>query len=154
MEKQARSFLTEDRAKLAEFMLESLHTSIKETEAAWPGDVTMQVDALEKRRYLRAFIRGSICRNLPDPAVNRIRFAEPARHEVLAEVGYQHRDEAGLESKFLEAVEEATARALTYPLAGSPAQHRTRRMLPMNVPFALADHARRSSNWRSHTDDR
>ena len=57
--------------------------------------------------------------------MNRVRFVEPAKLEIFAEVGYYHRVEAGLGAKFLEAVEDATARALAYPLAGSPVQHRT-----------------------------
>jgi hypothetical protein len=100
--------------------------------------------------------------------VNRVRFVEPARHELLAEVGYYHRVEAGLGTKFLESVEDATARALAYPLAGSLAQHRTRRVFLRDFPFALvyrsdeqgitiyalAHHARRPGYWRSRKDDR
>ena len=100
--------------------------------------------------------------------MNRVRFVEPASLEVLAEVGYYHRVEAGLGTKFLEAVEDATARALAYPLTGSPAQHRTRRIFLRDFPFALvyrsdeqgitiyalAHHARRPGYWRSRTDDR
>lgn len=44
--------------------------------------------------------------------MNRVRFVEPARLEVLAEVGYYHLVEAGLGTKFPKAVEDATARAL------------------------------------------
>jgi hypothetical protein len=36
--------------------------------------------------------------------MNRARFVEPARLEFLAVVGYYHRVEAGLGTKFLEAV--------------------------------------------------
>ena len=43
--------------------------------------------------------------------MNRVGFVQPARLEVLAEVAYYHRLEAGLGTKFLEAVEDATARA-------------------------------------------
>ena len=100
--------------------------------------------------------------------MNRARFVEPAKLEVLAEVSYYHRVEAGLGTKFLEAVEDATARALAYPLAGSPAQHRTRRVFLREFPFALvyrsdeqgitiyalAHHARKPGYWRSRTDDR
>ena len=43
--------------------------------------------------------------------MNRVRFVQPARLEVLAEVADYHRLEAGLGTKFLEAVEDATARA-------------------------------------------
>ena len=55
----------------------------------------------------------------------RVRFVEPARLEMLAEVSYYRRIEAGLGAKFLEAVEDATARAIVYPMASSPAQNRT-----------------------------
>ena len=44
--------------------------------------------------------------------MNRVRFVQPARLEVLAEVADYHRLEAGLGTKFLEAVEDATARAI------------------------------------------
>jgi len=100
--------------------------------------------------------------------VNRVRFVEPARLEVLAEVRYYHQVDAGLGTKFLEAVQDAAARALAYPLAGSPAQHMTRRVFLRDFPFALvyrsdeqgitiyalAHHARRPGYWRSRTDDR
>ena len=39
IEEQAWSLSAEDRAKLAEFMLESLHTSIEEIEAAWSEEI-------------------------------------------------------------------------------------------------------------------
>jgi hypothetical protein len=67
----------------------------------------------------------------------RVRFVEPARLEILAEVGFYHRVEAGLGAKFLDAVEDATARALAYPLAGSPAPNSTRRVFLRDFPFAL-----------------
>ena len=99
--------------------------------------------------------------------MNRARFVEPARLEVLAEVVYYHRLGTGLGPKFLEAVEDATARALAYPQAGSPAQSGTRRVFLKNFPFALvyrsdeqgitiyalAHHARRPGYWRSRTGD-
>lgn len=100
--------------------------------------------------------------------MTRARFIEPARLEVLAEVSYYHRVEAGLGTILLEAIEDATARALAYPLAGSPAQNRTRRVFLRNFPlalvyrldeqgitiYALAHHARRPGYWRSRADDR
>jgi hypothetical protein len=71
--------------------------------------------------------------------VNRVRFVQPARLEVLAEVAYYHRLEAGLGTKFLEAVEDATARALAYPLGPRQAllaicsvQNPYRRIRPSN----------------------
>ena len=47
IEEQARSLSAEDRAKLAEFMLESLHTSIEEIEAAWSVEIALRIDAFE-----------------------------------------------------------------------------------------------------------
>ncbi len=69
--------------------------------------------------------------------MTRVRFVETARLEVLAEDAYYHRVEAGLGTKFLEVVEDAMARALAYPLAGSPAPNRTRRVFLRDFPFAL-----------------
>jgi hypothetical protein len=43
-----------------------------------------------------------------------------------------------LPGKFLQAVEDAAARAFAYPLAASPAQNRKRRVFLRNFPFALA----------------
>lgn len=48
VEEQARSLSAEDRAKLAECMLESLHTSIEEIEVAWSEEIALQMDAFEK----------------------------------------------------------------------------------------------------------
>jgi toxin ParE1/3/4 len=98
--------------------------------------------------------------------VKRARFADPARRELLAEVAYYEAKEPGLGGRFLAAVEEATARALTYPLTGTPASERTRRMFLKDFPFALvyrpddmglvvfavAHHARRPGYWRSRID--
>jgi putative addiction module component (TIGR02574 family) len=47
IEQQARSLSAEDRAKLAEFMLESLHTSIEEIEAASSEEIALRIDAFE-----------------------------------------------------------------------------------------------------------
>ena len=47
IEEQARSLSAEDRAKFAEFMLESLHTSIEEIEAAWSEEIALRIDAFE-----------------------------------------------------------------------------------------------------------
>jgi len=100
--------------------------------------------------------------------VKRVRVAAPARHELLAEVAYDEAKEPGLGGRFLVAVEEATARALAYPLTGTPASARTRRMFLKDFPFALvyrtddmgiivfalAHHARRPGYWRGRLDDR
>lgn len=100
--------------------------------------------------------------------MKRARFADPARHELLGEVAYYEAREPALGGQFLPAVEEATARALTYPLTGTPASARTRRMFLKDFPFALvyrpdnmgivvfalAHHARRPGYWRGRLDDR
>jgi len=86
----------------------------------------------------------------------------------LAEVAYYSNKESGLGSRFLTAVEDATARALAYPLTGTPASENTRRMFLKDFPFALvyrpdengivvfalAHHARRPEYWRDRIDDR
>jgi len=51
--------------------------------------------------------------------VKTARFIAPAREEFLAEVAYYNEVQQG--TRFVAAVEEATARALAFPLAGSPA---------------------------------
>jgi len=100
--------------------------------------------------------------------VKRARFVAPARRELLAEVTYYNNKEFGLGSRFLAAVEDVTARALAYPLTGTPASERTRRMFFKDFPFALvyrpdedgivvfalAHHARRPEYWRARIDDR
>jgi putative addiction module component (TIGR02574 family) len=47
-EEQARSLSAEDRANLAECMLESLHTSIEEIEAAWSEEIALRTEAFQK----------------------------------------------------------------------------------------------------------
>lgn len=100
--------------------------------------------------------------------MKRARFVAPARRELIAEVTYYNNKEFGLGSRFLVAVEDATARALAYPLTGTPASERTRRMFLKDFPFALvyrldedgivvfalAHHARRPEYWRARIDDR
>ena len=100
--------------------------------------------------------------------MKRARFVAPARAELLAEVAYYNKKELGLGSRFLTAVEDATARALAYPLTGTPASENTRRMFLKDFPFALvyrpeengiivfalAHHARRPESWRDRIDNR
>jgi len=69
--------------------------------------------------------------------VKHARFVDPARSELLAEISYYETKEPGLGERFLVAVQEATARALAYPLTGTPASARTRRMFLKDFPFAL-----------------
>lgn len=69
--------------------------------------------------------------------MKRARFVDPARRELLAEVAYYEAKEPGIGGRYLAAVEEATARALAYPLTGSPASERTRRMFLRGFPSAL-----------------
>jgi plasmid stabilization system protein ParE len=100
--------------------------------------------------------------------VSRARFVTAARDEFLAEVEYYEGEEPGLGARFAAAVEEASARALAFPLAGSPASKSTRcaflHLFPFSlvyrpdrdgvVIFAVAHHARRPGYWRSRTVDR
>jgi len=95
--------------------------------------------------------------------VSRARFVAAARLEFLAEVIYYSEAQAGLGVRFTAAVEEAAARALAFPLSGSPFRSNTRRVLVKDFPFSLiyrpepegvvifavAHHARRPYYWRS-----
>lgn len=81
--------------------------------------------------------------------MNRARFVELARPEVLAEVVSCRRLEVELGAKFLAAVQDATARALACPQAGSPAQSETRRVYLKDFPFALNLSLRRSRESQS-----
>ncbi len=48
IEEQARSLTAEERAKLAESMLESLHTHVSEMEAAWAEEIERRVAAFDR----------------------------------------------------------------------------------------------------------
>lgn len=48
IEEQARALGTEERAKLAELMLESLHTPVSEVEAAWAEGVERRGAAFDR----------------------------------------------------------------------------------------------------------
>ena len=61
--------------------------------------------------------------------MRRARLVAPARRELLAEVAYYNNKELGLGDLILAAVKEATARALAYPLTGTPASESTRRIV-------------------------
>ncbi len=52
IEEQARALSPEDRANLADSMLESLRTSVSEIETAWAEEI---------ERRVAAFDRGEIC---------------------------------------------------------------------------------------------
>jgi plasmid stabilization system protein ParE len=94
--------------------------------------------------------------------VRKVKFIAPARREFLKEVGYYNEKKPGLGAEFAEEVEAATARALAYPDAGSPASKSTRRVLVNRFPFfvyrtspdgivvfAVANHSRLPEYWAS-----
>jgi plasmid stabilization system protein ParE len=97
--------------------------------------------------------------------VKRARFIAAARLEFLAEVVYYNAAQPGLGVRFITAVEEAAARAVAFPLSGSPSRAKTRRIIVKGFPFsifyrpepdeivifALAHHARRPFYWQSRT---
>jgi hypothetical protein len=96
------------------------------------------------------------------------RFVAAARREFLAEVIHYNKEQPGLGARFTAAVEEATARALAFPLAGSTAPKNTRRVFLKDFPFAvvyrpasdgiivfaLAHHSRRPGYWLLRVQDR
>lgn len=65
------------------------------------------------------------------------RFVAPAREEFLAEVAYYDQVKLGQGARFAAAVEEATARALAFPLSGSPSDPGIRRVIVKNFPFSI-----------------
>jgi plasmid stabilization system protein ParE len=100
--------------------------------------------------------------------VKRARFIAPARREFLAEVVYYNGKEPGLGARFAGAVEDATARAVAFPLTGSLAPKNTRRAFIKDFPFALvyrpdengiiifalAHHSRHPEYWQARVQER
>lgn len=98
--------------------------------------------------------------------MKRTRFVAAARREFLAEVIYYNKEDPGLGTRFVAAVEVAMARALAFPLAGAPASKNTRRVFLKDFPFAVvyrpdaddhhlcAHHSRRPGYWQSRVQDR
>ena len=96
------------------------------------------------------------------------RFVPAARREFLAEIAYYNQEQAGLGARFTAAVEEAAARALAFPSAGSPAAANTRRVFLQGFPFsvvyrevlagivifAVAHQSRRPGYWETRIQDR
>ena len=80
------------------------------------------------------------------------RFIAAARLELLAEVIHYGEVQPGLGGRFAAAVEEAAARALAFPLAGSPSTRDTER--DGIVVFAVAHYARRPNYWHSRVSQR
>ena len=97
--------------------------------------------------------------------MKRARFIPAARLEFLAEITYHNEAQPGLGVRFTAAVEEATSRALAFPLSGSSSRAKTRRIIVKGfrfsvfyrpepdgiVIFAVAHHARRPFYWLSRT---
>jgi plasmid stabilization system protein ParE len=69
--------------------------------------------------------------------VRHARFVAAARQEFLTEVAYYNEAQFGLGAHFTAAVEAAVARALAFPLAGSPSVSNTRCVLLNGFPFTL-----------------
>jgi len=100
--------------------------------------------------------------------VTKARFVAAARREFLAEVLYYNQEQPGRGARFTAAVEDATARALAFPLAGSTASENTRKVFLNGFPFAvvyrpiqdgivvfaLAHFSRRPGYWESRVQDR
>lgn len=48
IEESARALSAEDRAKLVESLLESLHAPVSQVEAAWTQEIERRVDAFDR----------------------------------------------------------------------------------------------------------
>ena len=96
-----------------------------------------------------------------------VSFVAAARHEFLAEVAYYNRAQDGLGARFTAAVEEASARALTFPEAGTFSKAtNTRRVMLKGFPFflhyriteegivvfAVANQARQPGYWEDRSN--
>jgi len=100
--------------------------------------------------------------------VRSARFVPAARREFLSEIAYYNQEKANLGARFTAAVEEAAARALAFPHAGSPSAGNTRRVLLQGFPFAVvyrevpagiiifavAHQSRRPDYWAARVQDR
>ena len=98
--------------------------------------------------------------------MSRVQFVELAKEEFLAQVDYYEQEAPGLGDRFARQVEEAPARALAFPAAGSSASKSTRRVFLKDFPFAvvyrprpegivvfaIAHHARRPGYWRARDE--
>ena len=69
--------------------------------------------------------------------MKRARFIAAARLEFLAEVIYHSDAEPGLGERFTAAVEKATARALAFPLSGTPSRSKTRKIVVKGFRFSV-----------------
>lgn len=99
--------------------------------------------------------------------MKQLRFIGPAREEFLAEVVYYHRIQAELSLRFVAAIEDAAARALAFPSAGTPVIRGTRRVTVKTFPFSLiylptmdgiviiavAHQSKRPGYWRGRRQD-
>lgn len=97
--------------------------------------------------------------------MKRARFLQEAEAEFLAEVAYYAEVQARGAERFRAAVEEATARAVTFPMAGLPYMAKTRRVFVKGYPFflvyrpgstgvavmAVVHESRRPGYWLSRT---
>ena len=70
--------------------------------------------------------------------MSQARFLEEAEAEFLNEVQYYADVQANGAERFRAAVEDATARALAFPMAGLRYRAKTRRVFVKGYPFFLA----------------
>ena len=95
------------------------------------------------------------------------RFHDEARLEFLDSVAYYETVQIGLGERFRQSVEAAVELAASFPSAGSPHKHGTRRVFPKKFPFsivyltgdneivifAVAHFKRRPGYWKSRGND-
>lgn len=66
-----------------------------------------------------------------------VRFLEEAQDEFFEQISYYQERQKGLEDRFRESVEAATALAGAHPKLGSPWNLHTRRVFPKGFPFSV-----------------
>lgn len=98
--------------------------------------------------------------------VRRVRFIQEAKQEFLEEVAYYDTVQPGLGLRFTKALEEATMRALAFPLSGTLSASGIGRVFLKNFPFtifyrpektdivifAVAHNARKPGYWKNRID--
>ena len=105
IEEQARSLPPEERARLAESLLESLlEERVADVEAAWEQEIQNRVAA--HRRGEEEVIRGEtvLAELRTNSPIKNVRFLASARRELLSEALYHSESGTGLGEKFARAI--------------------------------------------------
>lgn len=125
--KQARSLALEERAQLAQQLMESVEQeSDPDVQEAWESEVASRIAKYERgeAKLIPAEEVFAAARRLT--RLNLSASLRRQRKEFLEQVAYYEEREKGLGERLRQAVEAATALASAHPNLGSPWKLRTR----------------------------